>query len=111
MSNGSHMIGGRTYRNVIVTTNEVGIKKAGEPEKLTVLTTEKIPGPKAQPATAGWDPSRMITTHDERDVEDMSKGNMGAEAQTPEISGTEDVEPVPAPSPKKPGRPKKAEEK
>ena len=77
MSNGSHMVGGRTYRNTIITTNEVGIKKAGEPEKLTVLTTEKIPGPKAQSATVGWDPDKMITTHDEpkeRDVEDMSKG-------------------------------------
>jgi len=107
MSNGSHMVGGRTYRNVIITTNEVEIKKAGEPEKLTVLTTEKIPGPKAQPATKGWDPSRMITTHDqespskviadavremhaERDVEDMSKDK-------------------PDEAKKKPGRPKKAE--
>ena len=74
MSNGSHMVGGRTYRNVI-TTNEIEIKKAGEPEKLTVLTTGKIPGPKAQPATVGWDPDKMITTHDEpkeRDVEDMA---------------------------------------
>jgi hypothetical protein len=75
MSNGSHVVGGRTYRNV-PTTNEVVLKKAGEAEKLTVLTTEKIPSPKAQPATVGMDLSKMITTHDEpkdRDVEDMSK--------------------------------------
>ena len=72
MSDGSHMVGGRTYR----TTNEVKLKKPGEPGKLTVLTTAKIPGPTAQPPTVGIDPSKMITTHDEpeeRDVEDMSK--------------------------------------
>jgi len=108
MSNGSHVVGGRTYRNV-PTTNEVVLKKAGEAEKLTVLTTEKIPGPKAQPATVGMDLSKMITTHDERDVEDMGKDDTGAEAQTPGIPGTEDVEPVPAPSHKKSGRSKKTE--
>jgi len=105
MDKGSHMVGGRTYRNVIITTNEVEIKKAGEPEKLTVLTTEKIPGPKAQSATAGWDPGRMITTHDERDVEDMGKAEPKGIALN--IEG-----PIQMPEEKKKlGKPKKAEEK
>ena len=83
MSDGSHMVGGRTYR----TTNEVKLKKPGEPGKLTVLTTAKIPGPTAQPPTVGIDPSKMITTHDEpeeRDVEDMSKDEPDPLVQSPE---------------------------
>jgi len=110
MSEGSHMVGGRTYRNVL-TTNEVEIKKAGGPEKLTVLTTEKIPGPKAQPPTVGMDLSKMITTHDEPKskirVEIDSNTGPGAakymdDAFKADAAGA---------SGKKAGRPKKAEEK
>lgn len=117
MSKGSHMIGGRTYRNIL-TTNEVALKKASEPEKLTVLTTEKIPGPKAQPATVGMDLSKMITTHDERDVEDMSRDDTPlsappealaecAERWPKKVDADFKADAVPAPSHKKAGRSKK----
>ena len=98
MSNGSHMVGGRTYRNII-TTNEVEIKKAEEPKKLTVITTAKIPGPTAQPVTAGMDVKKMITTHDEeRDWDDASKDEIEMELEKPITL----AEPK-----KKAGRPKK----
>ena len=91
----SYMIKGRTYRN-IPTTNEQKPTGPVEPQKLKIITTAIIPEktkPDAEPM--GTDLSKMITTHDERDVEDMSKG--------------ESI-PLDEPEPKKKaGRPKKAE--
>jgi hypothetical protein len=107
------MVGGRTYRNVL-TTSEVEIKKAEGPEKLTVLTTEKIPGPKAQPPTVGMDLSKMITTHDEPKIKEMGWIGHPASLEPPDEGKMETnakggyVE-LPKPKAKKPGRPKKAE--
>jgi len=65
MGKGSHMVGGRTYRNVI-TTNEQKPTGPIEPQKLKIITTAIIPdAPKIAPPIVGTDLSKMITTHDE----------------------------------------------
>lgn len=72
MDKGSHMVGGRTYRNIL-TTNEQKPTGPVEPQKLGVITTAIIPEKtKPDPEPKGTDLGKMITTHDERDVEDMS---------------------------------------
>lgn len=88
MDKGSHMINGRTYRNIL-TTNEQKPSGPVEPQKLNIITSN-APDKEAEakgrpkgvipfviPKLEGWHPegtdlSKMITTHDERDVEDMS---------------------------------------
>lgn len=91
----SHMIKGRTYRNVL-TTNEQKPTGPVEPKKLNMITTAIIPEvPKVAGPIVGTDLSKMITTHDERDVEDMSK--------------IDPITVVEVEAKKKAGRPKKVE--
>ena len=107
----SHMIKGRTYRN-IPTTNEQKPTGPVEPHKLNVITTAIIPEktkPDAEPV--GMDLSKMITTHDEPKPFDAEAV---ADRVTLSVDGWKDQIQLPATAEipeakKKAGRPKKAE--
>jgi hypothetical protein len=59
----------------VITTNAHINPAKVEPKKLGIVTTAQLPTPEPEPITRGSDLSKMITTHDERDVEDHSKSN------------------------------------
>jgi hypothetical protein len=132
----SHMINGRTYRDVL-TTNTLPEPAKVEPVKLNQITSAIIP--EAVPKPEGWQPKgdgfkKMITTHDEPKekfkvvIEESKPGepNPGdwidkqfkadlKETATHDpyfdrdVDDMSKVEPKPEPEPKKKaGRPKKA---
>lgn len=103
------LINGRTYRDIITTNDQKPVGPV-EPKKLNQITTAIIPErakePAPEPKGDGFD--KMITTHDEPKVEfrveiDPNAGPGAAkymdDAFKADAAGT----------PKKPGRPKKAE--
>ena len=57
----SHMINGRTYRNIITTNDQKPVAPV-EPQKLNVITTAIIPNVVPQPEPVGDGFSKMITT-------------------------------------------------
>jgi hypothetical protein len=59
----------------MITTNDHINPAKVEPRKLGIVTTAQQPMPEPEPITRGSDLSKMLTTHDERDVEDHSKSN------------------------------------
>jgi len=111
MSEGSHMIGGRTYRNVI-TTNEQKPTGPLEPQKLKIITTAIIPdAPKVAPPIVGTDLSKMITTHDEpkKDAADiLYESDMDYAVKAAQrVDEDFKADTKETPLAKKPGRPKK----
>lgn len=60
---------------MITTNGNFEPVKESEPVKLGIRTTERIATKVSEPVTRGADLSKMITTHDERDVEDHSASN------------------------------------
>ena len=59
----------------MITTNSRAVEptEPDELKKLGIRTTGQLPTPEPEAITKGSDLSKMITTHDERDVEDMSQ--------------------------------------
>jgi len=59
----------------MITTNSRSVEPItpAEPRKLGIRTTGQLPNPAPEVITRGSDLSKMITTHDERDVEDMGQ--------------------------------------
>lgn len=59
----------------MITTNDHVNAPAIEPKKLDIRTTDQLKQPAPEPVTRGAGPGKMITTHDERDIEDHSASN------------------------------------